>query len=65
MKEEEIEKAIAGHQQEKFFFFRFGSDLNQAVPNHLADESQTRQMDAPPGHHHHHLHDRLSTGESG
>ena len=24
------------------FFFEFLSDLNQAVPNHLADESQTR-----------------------
>ena len=26
------------------------SDLNQAVPNHLADESQTRYPDTPPDH---------------
>ena len=25
-----------------FFFFEILSDLNQVVPNHLADESQTR-----------------------
>ena len=25
-----------------FFFFEILSDLNQAVPNHLADKSQTR-----------------------
>ena len=44
MKEEEIEKGdCAGRQPEKsFFFFEILSDLNQAVPNHLADESQTR-----------------------
>ena len=44
MKEEEIEKAIAGRQPEEFlfFFFEIMSDLNQAVPYHLADESQTR-----------------------
>ena len=42
MKEEEIErKAIAGHQPEKSSF-EILSDLNQVVPNHLADESQTR-----------------------
>ena len=32
---------IAGRQPEKsFFFFEILSDLNQVVPNHLADESQ-------------------------
>ena len=31
-----------------FFFFEILSDLNQAVPNHLADESQTRLPDTPP-----------------
>ena len=41
MKEEEIEKAIAGRQPEKSFF-EILSDLNEEVPNHLADESQTR-----------------------
>ena len=30
--------------------FEILSDLNQAVPNHLADESQTRQPDTPPDH---------------
>ena len=29
-------------QQRYFLFFEILSDLNQAVPNHLADESQTR-----------------------
>ena len=33
-----------------FFFFEILSNLNQAVPNHLADESQTRQPDTPPDH---------------
>ena len=33
--------AIVGPQPEKSFF-EILSDLNQAVPNHLADESQTR-----------------------
>ena len=28
-------------------FFKFSSDLNQAAPNHLADESQTRYPDTP------------------
>ena len=46
MKEEEMQrKAIAGRQPEKSFFFFLReslSDLNQAVPNHLADKSQTR-----------------------
>ena len=28
--------------QHNFFSFEISSDLNQAVPNHLADESQTR-----------------------
>ena len=27
-----------------FFFFEILSDLNQAVPNHLADENQTRMV---------------------
>ena len=31
-------------------FFEILSDLNQAVPNHLADESQTRLPDTPPDH---------------
>ena len=31
-------------------FFEILSDLNQAVPNHLADESQTRWPDTPPDH---------------
>ena len=31
-------------------FFEILSDLNQAVPNHLADENQTRQPDTPPDH---------------
>ena len=30
--------------------FEILSDLNQAVPNHLADESQTRWPDIPPDH---------------
>ena len=36
-------KAIAGRQLDKsfFFFFEILSHLNQAVPNHPADESQT------------------------
>ena len=43
MKEEEIEKGDCGPPTRKvFFFFLVLSDLNQAVPNHLADESQTR-----------------------
>ena len=41
MKEEEIEKGNCGRQPEKSFF-EILSDLNQAVPNHLADESLTR-----------------------
>ena len=35
------------------YFFEILSDLNQAVPNHLADESQTRWPDTPPDHPHH------------
>ena len=52
MKEEEIEKGDSGLPTRKvfFFFFEILSDLNQAVPNHLADESQTRQPDTPPDH---------------
>ena len=41
MKEEEIEKGNCGPPTRKVFF-DFLSDLNQAVPNHLADESQMR-----------------------
>ena len=41
MKEEEIEKGDCGPPTRKVFFLVL-SDLNQAVPNHLADESQTR-----------------------
>ena len=50
MKEEEIEKGDCGPPTRKvfFFFFEILSDLNQAVPNHLADESQTRYPDTPP-----------------
>ena len=40
MKEEEIGKGDCGPPTRKVFFWL--SDLNQAVPNHLADESQTR-----------------------
>ena len=43
MKEEEIEKGDCGPPTRKvFFFFEILSDLNQTVPNHLADESQAR-----------------------
>ena len=43
MKEEEIEKGDCGPPAPKvFFFFEILSVLNQAIPNHLADESQTR-----------------------
>ena len=38
MKEEEIEKGDCGPPTRKVFF-EILSDLNQAVPNHLADES--------------------------
>ena len=41
MKEEEIEKGDCGPPTRKVFS-EILSDLNQAVPNHLADESQTR-----------------------
>ena len=40
MQEEEIEKGDCGPPTWKVFF-KILSDLNQAVPNHLADESQT------------------------
>ena len=41
--ESEIEKGNCGSPTQKvFLFFEILSDLNQAVPNHLADESQTR-----------------------
>ena len=42
MKEEKIEKGDCGLPTRKDIFFEIWSDLNQAVPNHLADESQTR-----------------------
>ena len=42
MKEEEIEKGDCRPQLEKSFFFEILSDLNQAAPDRLADESQTR-----------------------
>ena len=38
MKEEEIEKGDRGPPTQNVFF-EILSDLNQAVPNHLADES--------------------------
>ena len=38
MKRKRQRKAIAGRQPEKSFF-EILSDLNQAVPNHLADKS--------------------------
>ena len=41
MKEEEIEKGDCGLPTRKIFFF-WDFVLNQAVPNHLADESQMR-----------------------
>ena len=42
MREEEIEKGNCGAANPKSLFSEIVSDLNQAVPNHLADESQTR-----------------------
>ena len=47
MKEEEIEKGDCGPPT-RSLFFDILSDLNQAVPNDLADESQMRQPDTPP-----------------
>ena len=41
MKEEEIEKGDCGLPTPKVLF-EILLDLNQAVPNHLADENQTR-----------------------
>ena len=41
MKEEKIDKGDCGDQPENTFF-EILSDLNQVVPNHFADESQTR-----------------------
>ena len=49
MKEEEIEKGDCRPQTWNVFF-EILSDLNQAVPNLHADESETRQPDTPPGH---------------
>ena len=50
MKEEEIEKGDCGLPTRRvfFFFFEILSNLNQAVPNHLADESQTRLRAVEP-----------------
>ena len=42
MQEEEIEKGDCGPPTRSVFFFEILSDLNQAVPNRLADESRTR-----------------------
>ena len=42
MKEEETEKGDCGSPTRKIFFFEILSDLNQVVPDHLAEESQTR-----------------------
>ena len=50
MKEEEIEKGDCGPPTRKSLFFFILSDLNQVVPNHLADESQKRFPDTPPDH---------------
>ena len=47
MEEAEIQKGDCGPPTRKVFFDIL-SDLNRAVPNHLADESQTRQPDTPP-----------------
>ena len=41
MKDEEIEKGDCGLPTRKVLF-EILSDFNQAVPNHLADESKTR-----------------------
>ena len=41
MKEEEMEKGDY-RPPTRIFFIEILSDLNQAVPIHLADESQTR-----------------------
>ena len=40
---------IVDRRHELFIFYEI---LNQAVPNHLADESQTRLPDTPPDHPH-------------
>ena len=40
MKEEEKEEGGCRSLAPKVFFFEILSDLNQAVPNHFADESQ-------------------------
>ena len=39
MKEEGREKGDCGPPTRKVFFFVILSDLNQAVPNHLADDA--------------------------
>ena len=46
MKEEEIEKGDCGPPTRKSLFEIF-SDLSQAIPIHLADESQTHYPDTP------------------
>ena len=45
MTEEEIEEGDCRPPTRKVFF-KILSDLNQAVPDHLADESQTRKPDS-------------------
>ena len=50
MIEEEIERGDCGPPTRSLFFFQILSYLNQAAPNHLADESQTRWPDTPPDH---------------
>ena len=45
-----IESLVYTPCQYSALFFEILSDLNQAVPNHLADESQTRSPDTPPDH---------------
>ena len=44
MKEEDIEKGDRGRQPEKSLLFEILSDLNQAVPNHLADENRLNRL---------------------
>ena len=43
MKDGEIEKGVSGPPtRNSLFLFEILTDLNQAVPSHLADESQKR-----------------------
>ena len=50
MKEEEIEKGDCGPPTRTVFSFWDFVGLEPTEPNHLADESQTRQPDTPPDH---------------